>query len=133
MNKVILMGRLTRDPDVRYSQGENSTAVARYSLAVDRRFSRNDENSTDFINIVAFGKAGEFAEKYLKKGTERIAINNVKRFMKRLVSFLKSVFRIRERLYFIGKQRGHSAKLFGVRVKLLYGITNYIEKIGLLV
>ena len=66
MNKVILMGRLTRDPDVRYSQGENPTAVARYSLAVDRRFSKNEENSTDFINIVAFGKAGEFAEKYLK-------------------------------------------------------------------
>ena len=53
MNKVILMGRLTRDPDVRYSQGENSTAVARYTLAVDRRFSKNEENSTDFINIVA--------------------------------------------------------------------------------
>ena len=70
MNKVILMGRLTRDPDVRYSQGENSTAVARYSLAVDRRFSRNDENNTDFINIVAFGKQGEFAEKYLHKGTK---------------------------------------------------------------
>ena len=56
------MGRLTRDPDVRYSQGENSMAIARYSLAVDRRFNRgNDDNNTDFINIVAFGKAGEFA------------------------------------------------------------------------
>ena len=52
MNKVILMGRLTRDPDVRYSQGDNATAIARYSLAVDRRFSRNEENHTDFINIV---------------------------------------------------------------------------------
>ena len=69
MNKVILMGRLTRDPEVRYS-GDNSTAVARYSLAVDRRFSRGngDDNNTDFINIVAFGKAGEFAEKYFRKG-----------------------------------------------------------------
>ena len=68
MNKVILMGRLTRDPEVRYSSGDNSTAIARYSLAVDRRFSRNnEENNTDFINIVAFGKAGEFAEKYFRK------------------------------------------------------------------
>ena len=77
MNKVILMGRLTRDPDVRYSQGENSTAVARYSLAVDRRFSKNEENSTDFINIVAFGKAGEFAEKYLHKGTKVLVTGRI--------------------------------------------------------
>ena len=77
MNKVILMGRLTRDPDVRYSQGENPTAVARYSLAVDRRFSRNEENSTDFINIVAFGKAGEFAEKYLHKGTKVLVTGRI--------------------------------------------------------
>ena len=71
MNKVILMGRLTRDPEVRYSQGENATAVARYTLAVDRRFSRNnDEQTADFINCVAFGRAGEFAEKYLHKGTK---------------------------------------------------------------
>ena len=69
MNKVILMGRLTRDPEVRYSQGENAMAVARYTLAVDRRFNRNgDENTADFINCVAFGRAGEFAEKYLHKG-----------------------------------------------------------------
>ena len=77
MNKVILMGRLTRDPEVRYSQGDNSTAVARYSLAVDRRFSRNEENSTDFINIVAFGKAGEFAEKYLHKGTKVLVTGSI--------------------------------------------------------
>lgn len=71
MNKVILMGRLTRDPEVRYSQGENATAVARYTLAVDRRFTRNtDEQTADFINCVAFGRAGEFAEKYLHKGTK---------------------------------------------------------------
>ena len=71
MNKVILMGRLPRDPEVRYSQGENATAVARYTLAVDRRFSRNnDEQTADFINCVAFGRAGEFAEKYLHKGTK---------------------------------------------------------------
>lgn len=74
MNKVILMGRLTRDPEVRYSQGDNAMAVARYSLAVDRRFNRsNDEQTADFINCVAFGKAGEFAEKYFHKGT-KIAI-----------------------------------------------------------
>ena len=67
LNKVILCGRLTKDPDVRYTQGENSTCVARYSLAVDRR---GKEKEADFINCVAFGKAGEFAEKYLKKGTK---------------------------------------------------------------
>lgn len=73
MNKVILMGRLTRDPDVRYSQGENPSAIARYTLAVDRRFVRRDNpdaQTADFIGCVAFGKAGEFAERYLKKGTK---------------------------------------------------------------
>ncbi|MCI8300618.1 single-stranded DNA-binding protein [Lachnospiraceae bacterium] len=69
MNKVILMGRLTRDPDVRYSQGEQATAVARYTLAVDRRFKRDgDQQTADFINCVAFGRSGEFAEKYFHKG-----------------------------------------------------------------
>ncbi len=70
MNKVILMGRLTRDPDVRYSQSDNTLAVARYTLAVDRRSSKKDANeqNADFISIVAFGKSGEFAEKYLRKG-----------------------------------------------------------------
>ena len=70
MNKVILMGRLTRDPEVRYSQGENASAVARYSLAVDRRFKRDGEPSADFINCVAFGRAAEFAERYLRQGTK---------------------------------------------------------------
>ncbi|MCI8322125.1 MAG: single-stranded DNA-binding protein [Lachnospiraceae bacterium] len=71
MNKVILMGRLTRDPEVRYSQGENATAIARYTLAVDRRFNRNNDDQTaDFISCVAFGRSGEFAEKYLHKGTK---------------------------------------------------------------
>ena len=75
MNKVILMGRLVRDPEVRYSQGENATAVARFTLAVDRRFNRNngDDNNTDFIGCVAFGRQAEFAEKYFRKGT-KIAI-----------------------------------------------------------
>ena len=73
MNKVILMGRLTRDPEVRYTQGDNSMCIARYTLAVDRRFNRNagnDGNNADFIPCVAFGRSGEFAEKYLKKGTK---------------------------------------------------------------
>jgi len=73
MNKVILMGRLTRDPDVRYSQGDNASAVARYTIAVDRNVRRDgsDEQQTaDFIGCVAFGRNAEFAEKYLKKGTK---------------------------------------------------------------
>ena len=71
MNKVILMGRLTRDPEVRYAQGENAMAIARFSLAVDRRRQQNADGQTaDFINIVAFGRLGEFAEKYLHKGTK---------------------------------------------------------------
>ena len=74
MNKVILMGRLTRDPDIRYSQGENATAVARYALAVNRSFKREGEPDADFINCVAFGRAAEFAEKYFKKGS-RILIS----------------------------------------------------------
>ena len=71
MNKVILMGRLTRDPEVRYAQGENAMAIARFSLAVDRRRQNSADGQTaDFINIVAFGRLGEFAEKYLHKGTK---------------------------------------------------------------
>ena len=69
MNKDILMGRLTRDPEVRYSQGENSMAIARYTIAVDRRVRRDgDQQTADFINCVAFGRSGEFAEKYFHKG-----------------------------------------------------------------
>ena len=77
MNKVILMGRLTRDPEVRYTQGDNAMAIARYSLAVDRRFKRDGEPDADFINCVAFGKAGEFAEKYLKKGTKITVVGRI--------------------------------------------------------
>lgn len=73
MNKVILMGRLTRDPDVRYSTGDN-LAIARYTLAVDRRFRRDREAAADFINCVTFGRAAEFAEKYLRQGT-KIAVS----------------------------------------------------------
>ena len=71
MNKVILMGRLTRDPEVRYSTGENSMAIARFGLAVDRRFRRGGDNAeADFFNCTAFGRQGEFVEKYLRKGTK---------------------------------------------------------------
>lgn len=73
MNKVIMIGRLTRDPEVRYSQGEKPMAIASYSLAVDRMYKRDGEPSADFINCKAFGKQGEFAEKYLRKGM-KIAI-----------------------------------------------------------
>ena len=68
MNKVILMGRLTRDPEGRYSAGENSLAIARYTLAVDRRFKRDGEATADFISCVVFGKQAEFAEKYFRQG-----------------------------------------------------------------
>ena len=68
MNKVILMGRLTKDPEVRYSQGSSGTAVGRYSIAVNRSYRRDGEPDADFFNIVAFGNRGEFAGKYFKKG-----------------------------------------------------------------
>lgn len=77
MNKVILMGRIVRDPEIRYSTGENATAIARYSLAVDRRFKRDGEPTADFINCVVFGKGAEFAEKYLQKGTKIAVVGRI--------------------------------------------------------
>ena len=80
MNKVILMGRLTRDPNVRYTQqnsSQESMCVARYTLAVDRRGARDGQQSADFISCVAFGKNGEFAEKYLKQGTKIVATGRI--------------------------------------------------------
>lgn len=74
MNKVTLIGRLSRNPEVRYSTGQNPIAVARYTLAVDRKYKRDNEPTADFINCIAFGKNGEFVEKYLAKGT-KIAIS----------------------------------------------------------
>ena len=74
MNKVVLVGRLTRDPEVRYSQGDSATAVARYTLAVDRRFKRDNEPTADFIPCVVFGRSGEFAEKYFRQGM-RVSIS----------------------------------------------------------
>jgi single-strand DNA-binding protein len=75
MNKVILMGRLTRDPDIRYSQGENAMAIARYTLAVDRRGRKDgsSDQTADFISCVSFGKIAEFAERYLRQGTKIVA------------------------------------------------------------
>ena len=78
MNKVILMGRLTRDPDVRYSQNDSSMAIVRFSLAVDRRFKKQGDTVTaDFFNCTAFGKQGEFVEKYLKKGTKIVVTGRI--------------------------------------------------------
>lgn len=74
MNKVVLVGRLTRDPEVRYSQGESATAVARYTIAVDRRFKRDNEPTADFIPCVIFGRSAEFAEKYFRQGM-RVAVS----------------------------------------------------------
>ena len=76
MNKVVLMGRLTRDPEVRYG-GANNTAVAKYSLAVPRKFKRDGDQECDFISCVAFGKLGEFAEKYLRKGTKIVIVGRI--------------------------------------------------------
>ena len=70
MNKIILLARLTRDPEVRYSQGENSMAIASFSVATNRKFKRDGEPDADFFNCTAFGKQAEFVEKYLKKGTK---------------------------------------------------------------
>lgn len=78
MNKVMLMGRLTRDPEIRYSQGNNTLAIVRYSLAVERRFKRDGkEQQADFINCVAFGKSGEFAQKYFHQGIKVIVIGRI--------------------------------------------------------
>ena len=77
MNKVILMGRLTRDPEVRYSAGENALAIARYTLAVDRRFRRDGEATADFISCVSFGRTAEFAEKYFRQGLKIIVSGRI--------------------------------------------------------
>ena len=77
MNKVILMGRLTRDPEVRYSAGDNSLAIARYTLAVDRRFRRDGEASADFISCVNFGRTAEFAEKYFRQGLKVVVSGRI--------------------------------------------------------
>ena len=77
MNKVVLVGRLTRNPEVRYAQGESATAVARYTLAVERRFQREGEQTADFIPCVVFGKSAEFAEKYFRQGLKVIVTGRI--------------------------------------------------------
>ena len=78
MNKAILMGRLTRDPELRYSQTDSNMAIAKFSLAVDRMYKKQgDETTADFFNCTAFGKQGEFVEKYLKKGTKIVVIGRI--------------------------------------------------------
>lgn len=77
MNKVIIMGRLTRDPDIRYTQGDNPMCIARYTLAVDRRFKKQGEQTADFIPCVAFGKTAEFVEKYCHKGTKLAIVGRI--------------------------------------------------------
>ena len=77
MNKVVLMGRLTRDPEVRYTQGDNPMAIARYTLAVDRRFRREGEATADFISCITFGKQAEFAEKYFRQGLKVIVSGRI--------------------------------------------------------
>ena len=72
MNKAILIGRLTRDPDIRYTQGEQSMAIARFTLAVNRRYTKGNEQQADFISCVAFGKTAEFIEKYAHQGTKLV-------------------------------------------------------------
>lgn len=77
MNKVILMGRLTRDVETRYTQGSEPMCIARYTLAVDRKVKRDNEANADFIPCVAFGKNGEFAEKYFRKGTKIVIVGRI--------------------------------------------------------
>ena len=78
MNKTILMGRLTRDPEIRYSSGDEPTAIARYTLAVDRRYKRQgDDQTADFINCVVFGRGAEFAEKYLHQGIKIVVTGRI--------------------------------------------------------
>ena len=77
MNKVILIGRLTRDPEIRYSQGATQTAIGSFSLAVDRRFKRDGEPDADFFECTAFGKQAEFVERYLKKGTKMVVVGRL--------------------------------------------------------
>lgn len=77
MNKVILMGNLTRDPEIRYTQSEKSMAIARFSLAINRRFSREGETNVDFFNCTAFGKQAEFVEKYFRQGSRMLLVGRI--------------------------------------------------------
>ena len=127
MNKVILMGRLTRDPEVRYSAGENALAIARYTLAVDRRFRRDGEASADFISCVSFGRTAEFAEKYFRQGlkiavTGRIQTVRDRRFIRqRLLLRIRNLLRAKHQAtamqQLIREQRQHLQRLCRVRAQ----------------
>ena len=77
MNKFIAVGRATRDPEIRYTDGQNQTCIARFSIAVDRRYKKGNDDSADFFDVVAFGKTGEFVEKYVTKGMKLICIGRM--------------------------------------------------------
>ena len=111
MNKLFLMGRLTRDPEIRYGQGENQMAIARFSLAVDRRFKRaGDTASADFFNCTAFGKQAEFAERYLKQGSKILLAGRVQNdhYTNRDGQKVVSVQVIAEEMEFAESKRGTS-------------------------
>ena len=111
MNKLFLMGRLTRDPEIRYGQGENQMAIARFSLAVDRRFKRaGDTASADFFNCTAFGKQAEFAERYLKQGSKILLAGRVQNdhYTNRDGQKVFSVQVIAEEMEFAESKRGTS-------------------------
>lgn len=92
MNKVILMGRLTRDAEVRYSQGQNQTAVARFSLAVDRKFKRDGEPDADFFNCTAFGRTAEVIERYCGKGSKILVDGRVQKRNLRSIQHKNQLF-----------------------------------------
>ena len=110
MNKVILMGRLVKDPDVKYSQGAQPIAVARYTLACNRRFKREGEPDADFIGCVALGKSGEFAEKYFKKGQQVSVVGRlqVRTYEKDGVKHWSTEVVIEEQYFAESKNNGNS-------------------------
>ena len=88
MNKIILMGNLTRDPEIRYTQGENALAVARFSLAINRRFAKQGDTEVDYFNCTAFGKQAEFIEKYFRKGSRMLVVGCEKLMDEKAEKFL---------------------------------------------
>ena len=117
MNKVILMGRLTRDPDIRYSQGENAMAIARYTLAVDRRGRKDgsSEQTADFISCVSFGKIAEFAERYLRQGTTIVAEGRIQTgsYTNKDGNKVYTTDVVANRVEFLGGREGGSGAGFG--------------------
>jgi single-strand DNA-binding protein len=130
VNKVILMGRLTRDPEVRYSNSAEPVAVARFALAVNRRFKRDGEADADFINCVAFGKTGEFVEKYFKKGqmvavTGRLQVNKVEDAQTKQNRYFTDV--IAEEAYFAESKASFQNRTGGVGGAAQYDYTEQAE------